>query len=304
MTRRNGIYQPKSPTHNSLLLDCCERVKKRFLIRRRKSLLDCARIKTLLEHPLNLPVDNNKEYQKAQGDVLDTVVQLLARLSSFDDDIASSYLEPKACLMRINRDIRFSKDKTPYKTNFFAFINKGGRKSPYAGYYLHVEPGASFAGGGIYMPEPAILEHVRGEIDRFFKEWQSIVQGKELLHFFPEGVQPSGKLVRPPKGYDISNPAIDYLKFKGYFTQRFLDNNLTVCIARSSSTREFCRLNVQLICSSIFFAIWFFGKAPSIWSTTWPFLKTSREGMLLIPYCAAVVGFSSTLSFAITARPS
>ncbi len=57
MTRRNGIYQPKSPTHNSLLLDCCERVKKRFLIRRRKSLLDCARIKTLLEHPLNLPVD-------------------------------------------------------------------------------------------------------------------------------------------------------------------------------------------------------------------------------------------------------
>ena len=169
--------------------------------------------------------DNNKEYQKAQGDVLDTVVQLLARLSSFDDDIASSYLEPKACLMRINRDIRFSKDKTPYKTNFFAFINKGGRKSPYAGYYLHVEPGASFVGGGIYMPEPAILEHVRGEIDRFFKEWQSIVQGKELLHFFPEGVQPSGKLVRPPKGYDISNPAIDYLKFKGYFTQRFLDNN-------------------------------------------------------------------------------
>ncbi len=169
--------------------------------------------------------EHKKEYQKAQGDVLDTVVKLLARISFFDEDIASSYLEPKACVMRINRDIRFSKDKTPYKTNFFAFISKGGRKSPYAGYYLHVEPGASFIGGGIYMPEPAILDPVRREIDGSFREWQSIVHGKELLHSFPESVQPSGKLVRPPKGFDPDSPAIDYLKFKGYYTQRFIDNN-------------------------------------------------------------------------------
>ena len=169
--------------------------------------------------------EHKKEYQKAQGDVLDTVVKLLARLSTFDEDIASSYLEPKACVMRINRDIRFSKDKTPYKTNFFAFINKGGRKSPYAGYYLHVEPGASFVGGGIYMPQPSILDSVRREIAGSFKEWQSIVHDKELLHFFPESVKPSGKLVRPPKGYDPDSPAIDYIKFKGYYTQRFIDNN-------------------------------------------------------------------------------
>ena len=169
--------------------------------------------------------EHKKEYQKAQGDVLDTVVKLLAHLSTFDEDIASSYLEPKACVMRINRDIRFSKDKTPYKTNFFAFISKGDRKSPYAGYYLHVEPGASFVGGGIYMPEPAILDSVRREIDGSFKEWQSIVNAKELLHSFPESVQPSGKLVRPPKGYDPDSPAIDYIKFKGYYTQRFIDNN-------------------------------------------------------------------------------
>ncbi|MEI8185988.1 MAG: DUF2461 domain-containing protein [Chlorobiaceae bacterium] len=189
-----------------------------------------------LEFLSNLKANNNKvwfdehkkEYQKAQGNFLDTVVKLLALISSFDVDIASSYIDPKACIMRINRDIRFSKDKTPYKTNFFAFINKGGRKSPYAGYYLHVEPGASFAGGGIYMPEPSTLEQIRREIDSSFKEWKSIVCDKELLLSFPESVKPSGKLARPPKGYDSSNPAIEYLKFKGYYTQRvFSDDKVT-----------------------------------------------------------------------------
>ena len=188
---------------------------------------------TTLEFLSNLKANNTKawfdehkkEYQKAHSDFLDTVVNLLAQLSSFDVDIASSYLDPKACVMRINRDIRFSKDKTPYKTNFFAFINKGGRKSPYAGYYLHAEPGASFVGGGIYMPENGILDQIRRKIDGSFKEWDSIVHDKKLLHSFPESVLPSGKLVRPPKGYDITNPAIEYLKFKGYYTQRFLGDH-------------------------------------------------------------------------------
>jgi uncharacterized protein (TIGR02453 family) len=169
--------------------------------------------------------EHREEYQKAQGDFLDTVVQLLALIASFDGEIAVSYLDPKSCIMRINRDIRFSKDKTPYKTNFFAFINKGGRKSPYAGYYLHIEPGASFIGGGIYMPETAILDQIRREIDASFTEWKSIVHNKELLLSFPESVKPSGTLVRPPKGYDPDSPAIDYLKFKGYYTQRYIDNN-------------------------------------------------------------------------------
>jgi len=169
--------------------------------------------------------EHKKEYQKAQGDVLDTVVKLLVEIAGFDVDIATSHLDPKTCIMRINRDIRFSKDKTPYKTNFFAFISKGGRKSPYAGYYLHVEPGASFIGGGIYMPETAILDQIRREIDASFKEWESIVRDNDLLRCFPESVKASGKLVRPPKGYDSTNPAIDYLKCKDYYTQRFLSDH-------------------------------------------------------------------------------
>ena len=172
--------------------------------------------------------EHKGEYQHAYGEMLDTVVQLLVAISGFDQDIATSGLDPKSCLMRINRDIRFSKDKSPYKTNFFAFISKGVRKGPFGGYYFHIEPGATFAGGGIYMPEPIVLEQLRREIDAHFAEWQSIMSQNEFCSQFPEGVLPSGKLVRPPKGYEAMNPALEYLKFEGYYTQRFFaDDELT-----------------------------------------------------------------------------
>lgn len=167
---------------------------------------------------------HKKEYQKAYGDFFDTVVKLILAIGEFDRDIAGAHPDPKSCIMRINRDVRFSKDKSPYKTNFFAFINRGGRKSPFGGYYLHVEPGASFVGGGIYMPEPAVLEQLRGEIDRHFSEWHAIISKPEFIARFPKGVEPSGALKRPPKGYEATNPAIEYLKYKGYYTQQFLSD--------------------------------------------------------------------------------
>jgi len=165
--------------------------------------------------------EHKPEYQQAYSEMLETVVQLLVAISAFDGEIATSHLDPKSCIMRINRDIRFSREKSPYKTNFFAFINKCGRKSPWGGYYFHLEPGGSFAGGGIYMPEPAVLEQTRRKINDNFQEWQAILADKAFATQFPKGVLPSGKLVRPPKGYESSNPAMEYLKFKGYYTQRF-----------------------------------------------------------------------------------
>ncbi|NHQ60275.1 DUF2461 domain-containing protein [Chlorobium sp. BLA1] len=182
---------------------------------------------------------HKKEYQHAYGEFLDTVVKLILAIGEFDKDVAGSHLDPKSCIMRINRDVRFSKDKSPYKTNFFAFINRGGRKSPYGGYYFHIEPGESFIGGGIYMPEPAVLDQLRGEIDRHFSEWHSIISKKEFISRFPKGVEPSGSLKRPPKGYEVTNPAMEYLKFKGYYTQQFLsDREVTdsALISRISDT--------------------------------------------------------------------
>jgi len=167
---------------------------------------------------------NRPRYQQASADFFDTVAQFIQTLASFDSGISEVQPDPKSCIMRIYRDVRFSKDKTPYKTGFFAYVSKGGRKGPLAGYYLHLESGNSFVGGGLYMPEPSVLAKTREAIEARLDEWQSIVTAPELLAAFPKGVQPSGALKRAPKGYDESNPAIEWLRYKGYFTQRFFSD--------------------------------------------------------------------------------
>lgn len=168
--------------------------------------------------------ENRKTYQEARTNFLDVIGQLIKGLSELDHDIAMSNLEPKRCIMRINRDIRFSKDKTPYKTNLFTYINRGGKKSSFAGYYLSIDSDGSFYGGGIYMPEAAVLSKIRQEIDYQFEEWNGIVQNIDLVAKYGE-VKPSGQLVRPPKGYEKDNPAIEWIKYKGYYTQRMLAPN-------------------------------------------------------------------------------
>lgn len=187
---------------------------------------------TTLDFLRGLKLNNNRDwfqahktgYETASGDFFDTVVTLLSGLSLFDAELAEAHPDPRSCIMRIYRDIRFSKDKTPYKSGLFAYISKGGRKGPYAGYYLHLEPGASFIGGGLYMPDAPVLAATRQAIDSRFEEWNSMVTHPELLASFPQGVLPSGVTKRAPKGYDEANPALHYLRFKGYYTQRFFSD--------------------------------------------------------------------------------
>ncbi|NTV98964.1 MAG: DUF2461 domain-containing protein, partial [Chlorobiaceae bacterium] len=191
--------------------------------------------------------EHKKEYKAAYADFFDTVAHLLGGVCSFDHEIAMSGLDPKSCIMRINRDIRFSKDKSPYKTNFFFFINREGKKSPFGGYYFHLEPGASFGGGGIYMPEPVALEKVRREIEQHFDEWQDVVSGKKFSSDFPGGVLPSGQLSRPPKGFDASSPAIEYLKYKGYYTQRFFSDKEVISAGFADELLEVFRTVQPLV---------------------------------------------------------
>lgn len=100
----------------------------------------------------------------------------------FGCDSPLRYLRAKDCMFRINRDIRFSKDKSPYKSNFGASINKGGRKAmKSAGYYFHPEPGNCFAGGGIYMSMPDELKKLRQEIDYNFSDFKKILNEKNQI---------------------------------------------------------------------------------------------------------------------------
>ena len=160
---------------------------------------------------------HRKQYEIAKADFLSLVRQVVKGISTFDKPIGN--LEAKNCTFRINRDVRFSKNKAPYKSNMAAYFNKDGKKGLGSGYYLHIEPGKSFVAGGIWMPEPAVLAGIRQEIDYSLNEWKKIVESKPFKKMFSEGIK-GDALTRPPKGYDETNPAIEYLKMKSFIVSR------------------------------------------------------------------------------------
>jgi uncharacterized protein (TIGR02453 family) len=165
---------------------------------------------------------NRKVYEAARADFA-SLVQAAIDLHGRKDPSIRNLLA-KDCMFRINRDVRFSKDKSPYKTNFGASINKNGRKAwNSAGYYIHFEPGKSFAGGGIYMPEPDVLKKIRQEVDYNLNDFKKIIGSKKFKSVYGD-LDRSAELLlsRVPKGYEPTNPAADYLRFKSYIAMTSL----------------------------------------------------------------------------------
>jgi len=155
-------------------------------------------------------------YQQLRLDFTGFVADLIERATLTDPTLAG--LEAKKCIFRINRDVRFSANKNPYKTNFSAYLAKGGKKSPGAGYYFHFEPGASFLAAGVWMPEVPLLKSIRQEIDYGLEAFEKILQTPALNNFKLDG----DRLIRPPKGYEAENPAVEFLKLKSFvLTQSF-----------------------------------------------------------------------------------
>lgn len=166
-------------------------------------------------------VRNNRDlYDSNRKSLLKVAAELIEGISAFDPTIREADLKPAACMMRQNRDIRFSKDKAPYKTNCFMLIGKGGKKSRYASYYFSIQPdGNSFAGGGAYMPEMEDLKTLKSEILYNFDEWTGILNSPSFKKTFPSGVLSPENYVKVPKGYDAESPASEYLKMKGFYTK-------------------------------------------------------------------------------------
>jgi uncharacterized protein (TIGR02453 family) len=171
---------------------------------------------------------NKKNYESSKSNFLTLTQEVIQQTSQFDASIAD--LLPKECIFRINRDVRFSKDKSPYKINMGMSIAKGGKKSIGAGYYFHLEPnGKSFVGGGLYMAMPNEVKNIRQEIDYCFDEFSKIIANKPFKETYSD-LQKNKEfsLVRPPKGYDENNAAIDYLKLKSWVaTSKISDTLLT-----------------------------------------------------------------------------
>jgi len=171
---------------------------------------------------------NRSRYEDARAD-FDHLVQGLIRVHGKKDPTIAD-LEAKNCIFRIYRDVRFSKNKQPYKTGLGCSIDRDGRKSIYAGYYLRCEPGGkSVMGGGVWMPQPIEVKKIRQEIDYCWPEFSGIINSKKFVKAFG-GLEDDEeiKLVREPKGYEKDNPAIETLKLKSWFaTAPLSDADLT-----------------------------------------------------------------------------
>lgn len=155
---------------------------------------------------------NKADFQKANDNVIAVTGELIGRISKFDNEVSG--IDPKSCVFRIYRDIRFSKDKSPYKTNLGAFIAPGGKKTMLPGYYFHIQPAMFFAAAGKHMPDPNETLKIRNAIAANTKEFLKIVQSKQFKDRF--GTLDGERLSRPPKGFAADNSAIEYLKLKSF----------------------------------------------------------------------------------------
>lgn len=188
---------------------------------------------------------NRSNYENAKEDFHQLVQALITGIGKFDENIA--LLEVKNCVFRQYRDVRFAKDKRPYKNNFGAYFNTGGKKINTAGYYLHVEPGKSFVAGGLYEPEAPMLAKVRQEIDYNLEDWRKILNEKGFKKNFPAGLNKENRLSRPPKGYEVDNPALEFLKHKSFTAATLLsDEQLTQASLKAILLSSFKSLKPML----------------------------------------------------------
>lgn len=165
---------------------------------------------------------NRKTYEGIKVEFGNLVQLLIDKNTLFDNALMG--LEPKQCIFRINKDVRFSKDKLPYKTNIGASINPGGKKSMIAGYYIHIEPNKSFLAGGCYMPPPETLAAIRQEIDYNTSDFKKIISAKDFKTYFKELSQ-DDKLKTAPKGYDKNHADISLLQHKHFIVVHNLTND-------------------------------------------------------------------------------
>lgn len=170
---------------------------------------------------------NKKRYESYKQEYHQLIRDLLEIMKPQDASLAM--LEVKNCTFRINRDIRFSKDKSPYKTYMGIWLRSGSLHSETPGYYIHIEKDASFVGGGLYCPMPEQIQKIRKEINFFYEDLQAIVNDESFKSTYGNlNREDSSTLKNPPKGYEKEHPAIEYLKLKSYTaTQKINNSDLT-----------------------------------------------------------------------------
>lgn len=166
--------------------------------------------------------DNRKRYEQARKNAEAVVTEIIGLFAPVED---LGKLEAKKCFFRIYRDVRFSKDKSPYKTNFGIVIGPNGTKTVGRSYYLNIQPGESMVAGGVYDPSPEQLKAIRQAIAEKPQKLQKILKAPDFARYF--GEMGGDRLKTPPKGYSADDPAIELLKHKQFLASHdFKDEDL------------------------------------------------------------------------------
>ncbi len=168
---------------------------------------------------------NKKRYESYKKDYHNFIASILTEIKPLDKSLEP--LEIKNCTFRINRDIRFSRDKSPYKTNMGVWFtqNKNRKNSP--GYYIHFEKGKSFIAGGVWCPEPNELKKIRKEIEFFYDDLEKIVSNATFKKEYKEMTREENNMLKKaPKDFDPNHPAIEFLKMKSYTASQKIEDSL------------------------------------------------------------------------------
>lgn len=187
-------------------------------------------VKQILDFLSTLKENNNREwfndhkdwYLEEKDRFEKMVVDLIPRVAEFDERV--KFLKPSDCIYRIYRDVRFSSDKSPYKSHFGAYIcAEGGRRSKLAGYYLHVEPGNVMMSGGVYCPPPDVLKKIRKSVYDNYDELKDILNDPDFMRYYGKmGTYES--LKKMPAGFSPDFEGADYLKYKHFIVEHHISD--------------------------------------------------------------------------------
>lgn len=168
---------------------------------------------------------NKKRYDSYKKDYHNFITSILEVMKPLD--VSLEPLEVKNCTFRINRDIRFSKDKSPYKTNIGVWLSSNKLRKNSPGYYIHFEKGNSFIAGGVWCPETEDLKRIRKEIAFFYEDLEAILNEKTFQKEFQNITVEEGQVLKTaPKGYDPNHPAIAFLKLKSFTVSQKIEDKL------------------------------------------------------------------------------
>lgn len=165
---------------------------------------------------------NKDRYNEIKDEFILFMADFIDRIKALDE---IPVLEPKKTVFRIHRDVRFAKDKTPFKTHIASVIDRGKDWHHKCGFYLHIEPGNCFVGGGAWEPTKEALKAIRQEIDYNPSELISLLNDKNFIHHF--GHITGDKLKTAPRDYNMDHPQIEFLKHKQFLvSKKFSDKEV------------------------------------------------------------------------------